>query len=221
MKVGTDANILSVWCDLKDINSVLDIGTGSGVIAMVLASRSDVNIDAIEIDEASVSEARQNFTNSPYLDRLSIVQGDFKEFSLSNQSKYDLAISNPPFFSNFPLSNKKESRNKARHTINLNHDQLLEGVVKVLKPNGRFVLVLPYDIHKGVINKANQLGMQLWRQLLIYPKPDSMPNRINMEFRFGLPYKIKSDDFYVRTEEGYFTKQYKEFFREHLTDFLF
>ena len=221
MKVGTDANILSVWCDLKDINSVLDIGTGSGVIAMVIASRCNAVIDAIEIDEASVSEAKENFADSPYSKRLSVYQADFKEYSRNTQKRYDLAIANPPFFSNFPLSNKKESRNKARHTINLSHDQLLEGVSRVLKPNGRFCLVIPYDIHKDIIKKANSLGLYLWKQLLIYPKPGASPNRINMELRFGKPNNTSSDDFYVRTEEGFFTEQYKEFFKDHLTDFLF
>ncbi len=221
MKVGTDANILSVWCDVNGVKSALDIGTGSGVISMVIASRCNAGIDAIEIDKTSCDEAGNNFRNSPYADRLKIIHGDFKDFSNSSENKYDLVISNPPFFTNYPLSTKKENRNKARHTIHLSHDQLIKGAIKVMHPTGRLCIVIPYDIHHKLVNKAKELDLFIHRQLLIHPRHNTEPNRINMEFRFGKPNNLISEDFIVRTPEGFFTDQYKDFFKDHLTDFLF
>ncbi len=220
MKVGTDANILGVWCNLQGSGTALDIGTGSGVIAMILASRSaELLIEGIEIDDLSAIEASENFSRSPYSHRLKLIHQDFKEYILTSEKKYDLIITNPPFFSNFPISPKNNNRNKARHTLDLDHYKLVEGVSKLLSDAGRFNIVIPFNIHKSLISIAAEKGLYLFRQLLIYPKPGKEPNRINMEFRFTRSHKVLSDDFYVRNSQGELSDQYKSFFKEHLTDF--
>lgn len=220
MKVGTDANILGVWSDIENAKTALDIGTGSGVLALLLASRSeDIVVDAIDIDTESVIESNENFKLSPYSERITSINDDFKAFSQKSNSKYDLIISNPPFFSNFPLSSVKNSRNKARHTIDLNHEQLLHGVSVLLNEGGRFNVVVPYNIHKKLVAIAGESSLYVSRQLVIFPKPNREPNRINLEFRRHRQHKIISEDFYVRNTDNELSVQYKTFFKDHLTDF--
>ena len=217
MKVGTDANILGVWCNIGDAKTALDIGTGSGVIAMILASRSkNMVVDAIDLDSDSVTESATNFRLSPYSNRLHSIHDDFKNYSFEPNKKYDLIITNPPFFSSFPVSTINNSRKKARQTVDLNHEQLIKGVSGLITDDGKFNVVLPYDIHKKFIAMAAESSLYVNRQLVIFPKPGKMPNRINIEFKKRKSHKIISNDFYVRDTNGEFSQQYKLFFKDHL-----
>jgi len=98
MKVGTDAILLGCWCDISNAEMILDIGTGSGIIALLMAARSKAKIDAVELDKLSASEASENFSSSRYSKQLNIYNLDFNDFVKRAEQKYDVIISNPPFF---------------------------------------------------------------------------------------------------------------------------
>jgi tRNA1Val (adenine37-N6)-methyltransferase len=208
MKIGTDAVLLSAWVNINNINNVLDIGTGSGIIALLLASRQkDCYIDAVELDKMSAIEAGENFKNSPYANRLKIINEDFKNFNKSCNKQYDLIISNPPFFIN-DLRSENSKRKNARHSDSLNYNDLIEGAKKLMLKNGRFCVVLPYYESKKFIETAKENGLTISRELLIFPKPCKEPNRINIEFQLNKTEKTIHEKFILREENGKFTEQY-------------
>ncbi len=214
MKVGTDAILLAAWCDISNTKFILDVGTGSGIIALLLATRSKATVNAIELDKDSAIEAAINFKNFQG-NRPFLFHQDFNIFTSNTLHKYDLVISNPPFFSN-SLQPENESRKVARHTNTLSHHQLCKGVTSLLSKNGKFCLVLPYKITNSFIKTANKFNLHLHKQLIIYPKPNTQPNRINMEFRFDSTSTIISEEIEIRDIDGEHSHQYKNYVNNYL-----
>ena len=215
MKVGTDAILLSVWCDISDANFILDVGTGSGIIALLLATRSKTNIHAVELDEDSVKEAEINFNNFPNKKPI-VFHDDFINFAKNSNQKYDLIVSNPPFFSNDLLPNNN-SRKASRHVDGLSHNNICEGVASLLSSNGNFCIVLPYDSSNNFIDTATKCNLHLHKQLIINPKPGTQPNRVNMEFRFSKSQIIITEDMLIRDENNNHSEQYKNYVSNYLT----
>ena len=214
MKVGTDAILLSVWCDISNANFILDVGTGSGVIALLLATRTKANVNAVELDKDSVKEAEINFSNFP--DKKPVVfHDDFINFAKNSKQKYDLIVSNPPFFSNDLLPNNN-SRKAACHVDGLNSNNICKGVASLLSANGSFCIVLPYDSTNDFIITAAKFALYLHKQLIIYPKPDTQPNRINMKFRFSKSQTIITEDMVIRDDNNNHSEQYKSYVSNYL-----
>ncbi len=216
MKIGTDAMILSAWVDLNNVNYVLDVGTGSGIIALMMAARSDAAIDAIELDESSALEAKENFNNSPFNNRLHINQIDFKIFSEESKKQYDLIISNPPFFIN-DMKPENSKRKQARHTDSLTFSELSYYTRKLLDKNGRFCLVLPYSESKIFLPEASKNGLYLNKKQLIFPKPCKEPNRVNLELSCTETKAVIEEKFIIRNEQGLFTQQYVDLLGKYYT----
>jgi tRNA1Val (adenine37-N6)-methyltransferase len=144
MKVNTDGILLGAWTDLIDKSKVLDIGTGTGLIALMMAQRKDnILIDALEIDLPSYEEASINARQSDFSGRIQMIHDSVQNFALQNDNKYDLIVSNPPFFSGGTLS-LNENKSRVRHTIKLSHSDLLSSVRKLMSHDGAFDVVLPY-----------------------------------------------------------------------------
>lgn len=144
MKVNTDGILLGAWTDLTDRTRVLDIGTGTGVIALMMAQRSpDVCIDAIDIDSSSCEEAFSNVLRSIFSDRIQVILDSIQNFSRTPENQYDHIVSNPPFFTGGTLS-LNENKSRVRHTIKLSHSDLLSSVRKLMSPHGTFDLILPH-----------------------------------------------------------------------------
>ena len=143
MKVGTDGVLLGAWVDVPlSTRLALDVGTGSGLIALMIAQRSNgqAMIDAIDVDADACNQAFENVTKSPYKDRISVIRQSF--FDYSSEKKYDLIISNPPYFKNV-LPCPDEKRNTARNNDSLPLKQLIEHAVSMLSENGHIALILP------------------------------------------------------------------------------
>ncbi|MEE4258598.1 MAG: methyltransferase [Bacteroidales bacterium] len=214
MKVGTDSLLLGIWTDLDGAAQVLDVGTGCGILALLAAARSNANVDAIELDETSFKEASGNFLNATFHKRLHAFHDDFNHFASDIDQKYDLIISNPPFFIN-DMRAKEKKRNDARHGDRLNYEGLCRGASALLKADGRFCLVLPYDESKIFIQIAKNYKLYVNRQLLIIPKRGLPPNRINLELSFYNT-AVTSEEFVIREKDSTFTVQYIQFFKDHL-----
>lgn len=163
MKVGTDAVLLGAWADVSNSKTILDIGTGSGVIALMLAQRMPLaQVDAVEIDEASAKQAEENFERSVFANRLRAYNSAIQDF----EGKYDLIVSNPPFFSKSLLP-PTSGRQIARHTTTLTHDDLLKAVVRLLDLAGIFAVIVPTE---DIIKIAKHSGLYCNRKTSVIPR---------------------------------------------------
>lgn len=217
MKVGTDALLLGIWTSIDKVARILDVGTGCGILALLAAARSQALVDAVELDESSFKEAAENFFNAPFHKRLYAIHDDFNHFAAVADQKYDLIISNPPFFINDMRASEKK-RNDARHGDRLNYEGLCKGTSALLNKDGRFCLVLPYEESKVFIQIAATYNLHVNRQLLIIPKRGLPPNRINLELSFNT-HALLSEAFVIRETDGTFTHQYIRFFKDFLIGF--
>lgn len=214
MKVGTDALLLGLWVGLDGVKQILEIGTGCGIISLLLASRCKAEIQAIDIDKASVDEAKINFNNSPFHYRIQAFRSGFQEIEEDKIQLYDLIISNPPFFINDTRSDK-ETISNARHGDTLSFVEICKKSIQLLQPTGKLALVLPYDESREFINMGVKHGLFLENRQLIFPKRGLQPNRVNLIFGFK-PCDIKETKFVIREENGDFSQEYNRLFKDYL-----
>jgi tRNA1Val (adenine37-N6)-methyltransferase len=155
MKVTTDGCLFGAWIAKQvdtnklAVDSILDIGTGTGLLSLMIAQQSHAKIDAIEIDKETYEQAKENVAASPWAERINIIHGDAKELPASQQ--YDVIVSNPPFYEN-ELRSGNNKKNKAHHDEGLLLDDLLAIIQRNLKPEGEFYLLLPYKRNKEIEN---------------------------------------------------------------------
>jgi tRNA1Val (adenine37-N6)-methyltransferase len=178
MKVGTDGVLLGAWCEVGGRKRILDVGTGTGLISLMLAQRSQALITAIDVDEKAVSQARENVNRSPW-DRIEVIQADFKQFCPEN--RYDMIVSNPPYFVR-SLKSPDGQRTLARHADELNYTDLFAGVDRLLTPNGLFSLIIPAESLPEIISLSQQFNLSLLRRLNVITKPAAAPKRILITF---------------------------------------
>lgn len=183
MKVGTDGVLLGAWTSVQDARRILDVGTGTGLVALMLAQRSLPNayIIALEIDEAAAKQAEENITLSPWQNRISVLQKDFKLYQSSE--KFDVIVSNPPYFVD-SLGCPDQQRNAARHNGSLTYEELLQGVAQLLSKEGTFTIVIPADVADRVKKIAITYHLHAVRQLNVTTKPGDSPKRILITFSF-------------------------------------
>jgi len=208
MKVGTDAVLLGAWANAARADSILEIGCGSGVISLMMAQRfPGSRIDAIDIHAESVEQANENFKSSPWSGSLTAQNISIQDLSKNHSSKYDLIISNPPFFNDSLLPPDTLKRN-AKHTASLTYHELITCAVNLLHENGKIVLILPYDSRDAFINMANEHGLFLSQELIIYPTVDKAANRFLSEWSRDQK-KPGKKDLYIRNSYRNYTEEYK------------
>lgn len=206
MPIGTDAVLLGAWAFNEAPASVLDIGSGCGVIALMLAQRfAQATIEAIDIDEPSVLEAKENFNNSPFANRLLAELVDVK--NLKRPKRFDLIVSNPPYFTEDVVS-PKQARANARHGLSLNYTDLLWCVNRLLGVDGNFCCVLPEANTKEFILKAEANGLVLNKITHIRYNPKKAVSVSLLSFsRYDEGLEI--DTLILHDEQGNPTEQYK------------
>lgn len=176
MKVGTDGVLLGAWCPASGAQRILDIGTGSGLIALMMAQRCpNAEIDAIDMDADAARQAEINFSASPWSERLNAHLSSLQAWS--SKSPYDLIISNPPYFQN-SLKNPNKGRELARHTDTLSFDELFEHSLRLLAQNGRICIILPAETETEICRLAALHGLHLIQKLYIHSKPGKPAKRI-------------------------------------------
>jgi tRNA1Val (adenine37-N6)-methyltransferase len=184
MKVGTDAVLLGAWARVANANRILDIGTGSGIIALMVAQRSmpTTRIDAVEIEEQDAAQAAENFSGSPWSERLHIHVGPIQGFTPPGAaSPYDAIVSNPPYFINSQEPPNKR-RHEARHTVTLDHVALLGAADRLLQPQGTLNVVLPFTEGLQFIDLAKQQGFFCTRQYSFRTREGKPIERWLLEF---------------------------------------
>ena len=185
MKVGTDAVLLGAWAantmhDAQGTMHVLDIGTGSGVIALMLAQQfAKAQITGIDIDETAIRQAQANFAKSPWSERLSAQCISLQEFTLhpTPLHPYSLITSNPPYFRS-SLACPDPTRHQARHTDTLSYDELIRCSAVLLAPNGVLALVLPGEAQEDILTLAAREGLYPWRLTHVVTSPNKPAKRI-------------------------------------------
>ncbi|MCK4663910.1 MAG: methyltransferase, partial [Bacteroidales bacterium] len=155
MKIGTDSVLIGTWADCINLKNILDIGTGTGIIALMMAQRSDALITAIEIDHESYKQAKENVLNSAWTEQIFVKHISLQEFTENNTEKFDLIITNPPYFKN-SFKPPDISRKIARHNDLLSFEELVYCVSKLISENGFFSLIIPYTESDNFINIANK-----------------------------------------------------------------
>jgi len=182
MKVGTDAVLLGAWAGNRIPVTILEIGTGCGLIALMMAQRfKNARITAIDIHEGSVEQAGENFKASRWTENLSAEPISLQDLAAGRAKAFDLIISNPPFFSDSLLP-PDTSKIIARHTESLSFPELARGVINLLKPGGLFALILPTESHKAFSHHATKNHLFKCRELEIIPVKGKTPNRILSEW---------------------------------------
>lgn len=180
MKVGTDGVLLGAWAGIESCNRILDIGTGTGLIAMMLAQRSKAVIDAIDIDAEACLQAQENAESSPFAERIKIRHSALSDFAQTDTGLYDLIVSNPPYFVD-SLKCPDQKRNTARHTDTLTLEDLLQDSRKLLAPQGRIALILPYDLKERLADCIRTQNLFLSKETSVIPVPGAEPKRLLAE----------------------------------------
>ena len=205
MKVGTDGVLLGAWADCDEAKRILDIGTGTGVIALMLAQRNtEAQIHAVEIDETASKRARSNFDMSPWAERLTVENCAVQEFEPSD--KFDLIISNPPYFVD-SLQCPDAKRTTARHTQDLTFEELDKAVGRLLAENGRFALILPTVEFEKYLSITN---LYLARRCDVHPTTGAAVKRVMAEFVKDSQAEILHENITIEKEKrGDYTDEYR------------
>jgi len=211
MKVGTDGVLLGAWCSLESLpKTILDIGTGTGIISLMLAQRSSaITIDGVEVDPSAYMQTVDNFENSDWSDRLYCYNASFQKFADdTNKETYDLIVSNPPFYTEDYIT-KSSSRNKARFTSSLTFKELIGGISKILSKSGFFSTIIPFKEESTFICLAEQHSLHLNKICRVQGNNNSDIKRSLMTFSFN-KVKISETNLIIENSRHKYTKEYEE-----------
>ena len=218
MKVGTDGVLLGSWVNVSGAKSILDVGTGTGVIALMLAQRSEAQITGIEIEKMAAEEAAENAFRSPWDSRISIKNMSFQQFTVNTNQTFNLIVSNPPFFINNQKS-KNSNLAIAKHNDLLPFSEMLSGSLKLLAENGRLALILPVEPAKIFIELAQKHRLFLNRLTRVKPNSKKEVHRYLMEFS-KIETELETDELTIHKDDGSdFTSRYKNLTREFYLNF--
>jgi tRNA1Val (adenine37-N6)-methyltransferase len=219
MKINTDSVLLGALVEADQPKTILDIGTGTGVIALMLAQRfKDAQIEAVEIDPIAAQTAGSNFINSPYSERLSIYLNGFEQFfNQYPDKKYDLIVSNPPFFIN-SLKSPAANKELARHTDEGFFKKMIASISKHLTISGLGYFVLPLETAELARNIASENGLFIKKIISIHSYKDSAPHREILALSIDKT-KAADERFVIYDAPKVYSKQYQELLKDFFTIF--
>lgn len=219
MRVGTDAVLLGAWVVPDGIKKILDIGTGSGVIALMLAQKSTARITAIDIDKLSAEQARDNVEASAFAMQVQVIHTSFQDMANSTAEKYDLIVTNPPYFVD-SLKNNSDIKATARHNDALSFADLLSGVKLLLTEKGKFCLILPTKEANDFRELALTKGLYLSKLLRVRTRLEK-----ETEKRHLMQFEFKETEFSESTlvieadSHRNYTDAYREFTKDYYLNF--
>ncbi len=227
MRVNTDGVLLGAWCSVpfSENAKALDIGSGTGVIALMLAQRLadaqavDCSVEAVEIDGPSSVQCLKNFTSSPWRKTMKVYNADFQSFAMEQPQKYNLVVSNPPYFNN-SLKNPSEVKKTARHTDSLSYDDLADGASKLLVADGILSVILPWEESSVFASVAEEKGFCIKRKCNVFSKRgEEFPKRVLMELSLKKNAEILSEDLCIMEHSLEFTPEYRNLTKDFYLKF--
>ncbi len=218
MKVCTDACLFGAYVPVENFISILDIGTGTGLLALMLAQRTKENITAVEIDPNASVQAADNFKNSPFPNQIKVILTDIQSFASSSQEKFDLIISNPPFFQNNLKSNEK-AINAARHNDTLSLEELAKSINALLTEDGRVYILLPEyeaNMFESILN-----SYKLFRcdTLIIRQKSGSGVFRKIAGYSRVVQDKVPVNELIINSEPNEYSAEFKNLLKNYYLAF--
>ncbi|WP_333852632.1 tRNA1(Val) (adenine(37)-N6)-methyltransferase [Epilithonimonas sp.] len=201
-RVGTDAVLLGILSNVYQAKQILEVGTGTGIISLMLAQRnSNANILAIDINSEAVSISQANFSNSPFSDRIKSWLQDFKNFE--NQERFDLIISNPPYFE----INNSEKDILARQRLELDFSDLIQKASQLLSDEGLFSVIIPIDSEKQFTQICLENNLFLKRKVIIKGIKTAEPKRVVLEYSFQQS-EVKEENFIIEKSPRVYSDEY-------------
>jgi len=215
MKVSLDACVFGALCETDKAEHILDIGTGTGLLSLMLAQRTHAHIDAVELDELAAQQAIQNVEGSPFSKQIRVHANNIKQFK--GAKKYDLVVCNPPFFSNH-LKGPNAQRNQARHNDGLSFSELCGSIVKHLNKTGKAWILLPCSELERFMKSAQQAKLTLDQKWWLSSRPQKAPHRVMFTLRHTSTLVVPAPDkqLTVHPEHG---GEYSDEFKSLLCDF--
>jgi len=209
MKIGTDGVLLGAWTPIENNPfSILDIGTGTGIIALMLAQRSSAEqIDALEIDEEAYEQAANNFENSPWNDRLFCFHAALDEFVEEPEDEYDLIVSNPPFYSE-DYKSENEQRDLARFQDAMPFEDLIEAAALLLSENGIFSVIIPFKEESTFLAIAKEQELYPIKITRVKGTPTTETKRSLLAFSRNITTNFPIDELIIETARHSYTSEY-------------
>lgn len=213
MKISTDGVLLGACCDFQKSKKILDIGSGTGLIALMAAQKSSAEIFSVEIDKDAFLQAEENAKNSKFSSQINIFHADFLTFYKTANEEFDYIVSNPPFFEN-SFKSGDYKRNFARHTDSLPFEMMIKGVKEIISENGFFSVIIPFDKSLDFVRLCALNKLHLCKKISIFSKSNVPPLRVILTFsKQILPMKYDEITIYEKN------KTYSEKFKELTKDF--
>ena len=217
MRVNTDGVLLGAWTPEVDGRRILEIGTGTGVIALQLLQRGARWVDAIDIDAEACQQAQENATASPFASQIEVFHTPFQLFAETCEAPYELVVSNPPYYvDSLPSPNAR--RNQMRHALSLPTEDLLEGLELCLTPTGRFVAIFPLAEGSAFVAQAAGAGFYCSRQVAVADKPQGATKRLLCEFRRERCTPLV-EELFIHNADGEYSAEYRTLTSPFYLDF--
>jgi tRNA1Val (adenine37-N6)-methyltransferase len=210
--VGTDGVLLGAWAEVENCRRILDIGTGTGLVALMLAQRSAARITGVEIHPNSAELARRNFSASPWAERLELIEDAIQNFAQQTDLQFDLIVSNPPFFSETTAS-PDAARRLGRHTASLPPSELLDVSIKLLAENGRLCVILPTKEGKQFCELAALNGLYCTEKVELRTRPTKPLERLLLRFEKN-PHHFEKKRLNVYAAEGGYSAEFQRLTKE-------
>lgn len=219
MKVGTDAVLLGAWAKCENETRILDIGTGSGIIALMMAQRNEgIPVDAVEIEHDAADIAKQNFQLSPWAGQINVYNQSISDFVWQTNYKYSLIVCNPPFFTN-SLKTPGKARNLARHNDSLPVTELLEISSRLLSKEGKAAFILPAKAFEYWLNEAEKYKLFPERITNVNSSSAHKPHRVLVEFITEKQNEIIKSEFIIYSSEKIYSFEYQDLTKDFYLNF--
>jgi tRNA1Val (adenine37-N6)-methyltransferase len=219
MKVGTDSILLGAWASFNEAKNILDIGTGTGILSLMLAQRCNANITGIDIDHESIQQAIENINNSSWKNRIHLCHSSLQEYTPSVE-KFDMIISNPPFFQN-SLKTPDEQRTNARHNHSLNPEDIIQFAKKWLSSKGHLSIIWPVEQGEEFIKNASDHQIYCNRVTKIKPNSIKPCHRLLLEFSFQNKSLEESELVIENGTRHNYTEEYKDLTKDYYLHFKY
>jgi tRNA1Val (adenine37-N6)-methyltransferase len=220
MKVGTDGVLLGAWADIPEQGRTLDIGTGTGVLALIAAQRSNSSVTAIEPDDASFKQSSENFAASEWNNRIVVINTSLQDFAGKQPEKFDFIISNPPFHEESVFSPDNRI-NTAKHSESLPLKDLIECIAALLKSDGLSAIIYPYRHLNRIIEILTEKKLFILKITRVRPVPEKYFHRVLIQFGFCEKPLIESEITIETGERHHYSSEYKSLTEPYYLYFLY